>query len=106
MNTITLHTAATRNDGSYADAGTTLVIGDKNEEISADRAQALADNYGGSLDDPDGDILEQFTIAELRETAEREKADLDGATRKAAIIAAIRANREQQVGSQTEMGDQ
>ncbi|WP_267396561.1 MULTISPECIES: hypothetical protein [unclassified Sphingomonas] len=43
MKKITLYSAAVRNDGSYADAGTTLTIGDKLDEISAERAKPLTD---------------------------------------------------------------
>lgn len=43
MKKITLHGPAARNDGSYADAGTTLTIGDKPEEIDGERAKALVD---------------------------------------------------------------
>lgn len=93
MNTITLHRAARRNDGRYADAGATLVVGDADDQINADRAQELADSFGGALDDPDGDILDQLTVAELRDAAEKEGADLKGATLKADILTAVRENR-------------
>jgi len=43
MKKITLYGAATRNDGGYVDAGTTLTIGDKADEISAERAKGLVD---------------------------------------------------------------
>jgi hypothetical protein len=43
MKKITLHGPTVRNDGSYADAGVTLTIGDKPEEISSDRAKGLVD---------------------------------------------------------------
>lgn len=43
MKKITLYGSSVRNDGSYVDAGTTLTIGDKADEISADRAKELTD---------------------------------------------------------------
>ncbi len=43
MKKITLHGPTVRNDQSYADAGTTLTIGDKPDEIAADRARELVD---------------------------------------------------------------
>lgn len=43
MKKITLHSPAARNDGTYADAGETLTIGDKPDEIAADRAKDLTD---------------------------------------------------------------
>lgn len=93
MNSITLHRASQRNDGEYVDAGATLAIGDAADQIDADRAQELADTFGGKLDDPDGDILDQLTVAELRDTAEKEGADLGGVALKADILAAVRENR-------------
>jgi hypothetical protein len=46
MKKITLYGPTVRNDGTYADSGTTLTIGDKADEISADRAKALVDTLG------------------------------------------------------------
>ena len=43
MKKITLYSAASRNDGSYVDAGETLSIGDKAGEIDASRAKARVD---------------------------------------------------------------
>jgi hypothetical protein len=43
MKKITLHGPSVRNDGGYVDAGETLTIGDKAEEISADRAKAAVE---------------------------------------------------------------
>lgn len=44
MKKITLYGSSVRNDGSYVDAGATLTIGDKPDEISADRAKELTDS--------------------------------------------------------------
>ena len=41
MKKITLYGPAVRNDGSYADSGITVSIGDKAEEIDAERAKSL-----------------------------------------------------------------
>ena len=35
-----------RNDGSYVDAGIELDVGDKADQISADRAKQLTDGHG------------------------------------------------------------
>lgn len=43
MKKITLHGPTVRNDGSYVDAGETLIIGDDAREISSDRAADLVD---------------------------------------------------------------
>ncbi len=43
MKKITLYGANVRNDGSYADAGVTLTIGDQADEIAADRARIAVD---------------------------------------------------------------
>ena len=43
MKKITLYGPAVRNDGGYADSGATLDIGDKKDQISADRAKTLVD---------------------------------------------------------------
>lgn len=43
MKKITLYGAATRNDGSYIDAGATLTIGDGADQIGTDRAKDLVD---------------------------------------------------------------
>jgi hypothetical protein len=43
MKKITLHSPAVRNDNRYADSGITLSIGNRPDEISADRAKALVD---------------------------------------------------------------
>lgn len=45
MKKITLHAAAVRNDGGYVDAGATLTIGDKHDEIDAARAKNLVDRH-------------------------------------------------------------
>jgi hypothetical protein len=61
MKKITLYGPAVRNDGSYADSGATLTIGDKPEEIDADRAKALVDGFtavsetAAKADTKDGD---------------------------------------------------
>lgn len=44
MKKITLHGPSVRNSGAYADAGTTLTIGDKADEIDAARAKQLVDD--------------------------------------------------------------
>lgn len=41
MKKITLHCATVRNDNTYADAGVTLAVGDKPDEITAVRAKDL-----------------------------------------------------------------
>lgn len=41
MKQITLHGAAVRNSGAYVDAGETVDVGDKPDQIAADRAQEL-----------------------------------------------------------------
>lgn len=41
MKTITLQGPATRNDGGYADAGSTLVVGAEPDQISSARARML-----------------------------------------------------------------
>ena len=43
MKKITLHGANVRNDGAYADAGTTLTIGDGATEITSARAKDAVD---------------------------------------------------------------
>ena len=43
MKKITLYGANSTNEGKFADAGTTLTIGDKPTEIDADRAKAAVD---------------------------------------------------------------
>jgi hypothetical protein len=43
MKKITLYGATVRNDGAYVDAGATLTLGDKADEIEAERAKALVD---------------------------------------------------------------
>ncbi len=43
MKKITLYGPAVRNDGSYADSGVTLTIGDKADEVDAHRAKSLVD---------------------------------------------------------------
>lgn len=43
MKKITLYGPAVRNDGSYADSGVTLTIGDKAEEIAVEHAKSLVD---------------------------------------------------------------
>ena len=43
MKKITLYSPGLSNDGSFVDAGTTLTIGDKPDEISADRAKERVD---------------------------------------------------------------
>jgi hypothetical protein len=47
MKKITLHGATTRNDGTYADAGVDLVVGDKPDQITADRAKEHVDASKG-----------------------------------------------------------
>lgn len=44
MKKITLHSPAVRNSGAFADAGSTLTIGDQPDEITAARAKAMVDN--------------------------------------------------------------
>jgi len=44
MKKIVLHGPTVRNSGAYADAGTTLTIGDKADEIVAPRAKQLVDD--------------------------------------------------------------
>ena len=46
MQKIILTGPNTRNDGSYADAGTELTVGDKADQISADRTKSLLDGHG------------------------------------------------------------
>lgn len=43
MKKITLHGPTVRNDGGYVDAGATLTIGEKGDEISSERASHLVD---------------------------------------------------------------
>lgn len=45
MKMITLHSPAMRNDGGYVDAGATLTIGDKHDQIDAARAKNLVDRH-------------------------------------------------------------
>lgn len=47
MKQITLYRASCSNGGAFADAGTTLELGDGADQISADRAKDLADTGGG-----------------------------------------------------------
>ena len=53
MKKITLHGATTRNNGSYADAGLDLVVGNAPDQISADRAQVHVD-AGKGVEAADG----------------------------------------------------
>ena len=43
MKKITLYGPTVRNDGGYVDSGTTLTIGDKDDEINAESAKELVD---------------------------------------------------------------
>jgi hypothetical protein len=43
MKKILLHSATSRNDGSYVDAGATLTVGDAADQIEAERASDMVD---------------------------------------------------------------
>lgn len=66
---------------------------DADEILAADNASPLDHDgdgeAGGSVDE-----LDQMTVAELKAVAEKEEVDLTDVTKKADIIAAIRAGRE------------
>lgn len=50
MKKIHLHGPAVRNNRAYADAGVTLVVGDKPDEISADRAKKMLESGDAVLE--------------------------------------------------------
>ena len=62
------------------------------EQIVADDAGEIASD-GDDLPDDDDDGLDDETVADLKSLAELEGVDLGEATKKADIIAAIRARR-------------
>lgn len=94
MEKITLHSPAHRNNGEYVDAGETLTIGTEDDEISEERAKGLVDQHRAVADrSPDG--LEEQKVDDLKSLAAAENVELGDATKKADIIAAIRASRTQ-----------
>lgn len=105
MKQILLLSAAYSNSNTYADAGSTLEIGDGKHQITEERALDIEKGLRGEIsevedtdevdDETDGEVdeLSGKTVPELKKIAADDSIDLGTARTKPDILAAIRAHR-------------